>query len=141
MKIPSLLALSALLFCFTGSTAFAVNQDEDLLRNLEQTWVTAASTGDRATLANVLDETFTETSSSGTRRSKSDLLAASPPPAGSSQFLTDMDVQVRGDTGVVSGTNRFKPSPHAQAVNYSFTDVFVRRADGWRAVSSQMIRR
>jgi hypothetical protein len=141
MKIPSLLALSALLFCFTGSPAFAANQDEELLRGLEQAWVTAASTGDRVTLAKLLDETFIETSSNGTRRSKSDLLAASPPPASSSQFLTDINVQVQGDTGVVSGTNRFKPSLDAQAVNYSFTDVFVRRAEGWRAVSSQMIRR
>ncbi|HEX7912844.1 MAG TPA: nuclear transport factor 2 family protein [Paraburkholderia sp.] len=108
---------------------------------MEQAWITAIVNTDRATMDKLLDESFVETSPNGRRRSKSDLLLAPPPPPGSSQVLMDMDVHMNGDTAIVRGTNHFKPSPTAQPADYSFTDVFVRRADGWRVVSSQMTRR
>jgi ketosteroid isomerase-like protein len=144
MKIAFLLTVSALLFCLVESPALAVNQrdqDEATLKEMEQTWVTAVTNGDRVTLAKLLDDSFIETSPNGMRRSKSDLLLAPSPASGSSQTLVDLDVRVNGDTAIVSGTNRFRPALDAQAVNYAFTDVFVRKTEGWRVMSSQMTRR
>ncbi|MCX4147172.1 nuclear transport factor 2 family protein [Paraburkholderia madseniana] len=141
MKIFFQLVVTALLFCLLGSPAFAANQDEITLKAMEQTWVTAVSNNDRVTLEKLFDDSFVETLANGARRSKSDLLLASPPAPGSSQTLMDIDVHVNGGTAVVTGINRFKPAADAQAVDYSFTDVFVRKAGDWRAVSSQLTRR
>ncbi|MFM0225201.1 MULTISPECIES: nuclear transport factor 2 family protein [Paraburkholderia] len=141
MKTPYRFALTALLMASFTLPAFATDQDESTLKAMEQTWITAVTNTDRVTLEKLLDNSFVETSPNGVRRSKSDLLLAPPPPPGSSQDLTDMDVRVNGDTAIVIGTNRFKTNPAAQPVNYSFTDVFVRKADGWRIMSSQMSRR
>ena len=141
MKTRFCLALTLLTLCFAAPRAFAVGNDEAILKAMEQTWITAIVNTDRATMDKLLDESFVETSSNGQRRSKSDLLLAPPPPAGSSQVLMDMDVHLNGDTAVVTGTNCFKRNPGAERVNYSFTDVFVRKGDEWRVVSSQMTRR
>lgn len=141
MKIRSRLALTLLTLCFAAPRAFAADNDEITLKAMEQTWITAIVNTDRATMDKLLDDSFVETSPNGQRRSKSDLLLAPPPPPGSSQVLMDMDVRLNGDTAIVTGTNHFKPGPAAQPVDYSFTDVFIRRADGWRVVSSQMTRR
>ncbi|ASW00320.1 hypothetical protein CJU94_08085 [Paraburkholderia aromaticivorans] len=131
----------ALLLCLTISPAFAADQDETTLKALEQTWITAITNTDRSTLDKLLDDSFVETAPNGTRRSKSDLLLAPPPPPGSTQTLMDMDVRVSGDTAVVTGINHFRRNPASQPADYSFTDVFVRKPEGWRVISSQMVRR
>jgi hypothetical protein len=129
------------MLCFATSRAFAADNDEKTLKSLEQTWITAVVNADRVTMNKLLDDSFVETLPNGQRRTKSDLLLAPPPPPGSSQVLMDLDLHLNGDTAIVTGTNHFKPSPTTQPVDYSFTDVFVRRVDGWRVVSSQMTRR
>lgn len=129
------LALSAAL------PVFAADHDEDTLKSLEQTWVTASSNTDRATLDKLLDDSFIDTTPSGARRSRSDVLLAPPPPPSSTQTLMNLEVRVNGDTAVVTGTNHFIPGPNAQPSDYSFTDVFVRKENGWRAVSAQMTRK
>lgn len=121
--------------------AFAADHDEDTLKSLEQTWITASSNTDRATLDKLLDDSFIDTTPSGTRRSKSDVLLAPPLPPSSTQTLMNLDVRVNGDTAIVTGTNHFIPGPNAQPRDYSFTDVFVRKESGWRAISSQMTRK
>jgi hypothetical protein len=141
MKTRLCLLLSCLTFCLVALGAFATDNDEAVLKAMEQTWIIAIANTDRGTMNRLLDDSFVETSPNGQRRTKSDLLLASPPPPGSSQALTDVDVRLLGDTAIVTGTNRFRPSPVAQPVDYSFTDVFMRKADGWRVVSSQMSRR
>ncbi|MFM0554017.1 nuclear transport factor 2 family protein [Paraburkholderia sediminicola] len=141
MKLRPCLVLTLLTLCVAAPRAFAADNDEAVLKATEQTWITAIVNTDRVTLDKLLDDSFVETSPNGQRRSKSDLLLAPPPPPGSTQVLMDLDVHLNGDTAIVIGTNHFKPNATAQPVDYSFTDVFVRRADGWRAVSSQMTRR
>ncbi|MFM0735597.1 nuclear transport factor 2 family protein [Paraburkholderia sediminicola] len=101
----------------------------------------ALANPDHVTLDKPLDDSFVETAPNGIRRSKSDLLLASPPPSGSTQTLIDVDVRVNGDTAVVTGTNLFKLNPAARPVDYSFTDVFVRKSEDWRVMPVQMVRR
>ncbi|TDY24231.1 uncharacterized protein DUF4440 [Paraburkholderia sp. BL6665CI2N2] len=121
--------------------AYAADHDEDMLKSIEQTWVTAVEQADQATLERVFDDSFIEITASGARRTKNDVLLASPPPPGSTQTLMNVDVRVNGDTAIVTGINRSKSAPTAQATNYSFTDVFLRKNDGWRAVSAHMTRK
>jgi hypothetical protein len=141
MKSRSCLAIAFLAISLAATSAFAQDNDDATLKSLEQTWLKAIINTDRVTMDRVLDDSFVETMSNGQRRSKSDLLLAPPPPPGSTQVLEDMEVHLNGDSAVVTGTNHFKPSSTAHPVDFSFTDVFVRRSDGWRAVSSQMSRR
>ncbi|NYH23621.1 nuclear transport factor 2 family protein [Paraburkholderia bryophila] len=121
--------------------AYAADRDEDALKTIEQTWITASSNTDRVTLDSLLDDSFIDTTPSGTRRSKSDVLLAPPPPPGSTQTLTNLEVRVNGDTAIVTGTNHFTLGPNAQPSDYSFTDVFVRKERDWRAVSAQITRK
>lgn len=105
---------------------------------LERAWVQATASRDMATLDRILDPSFVETLSNGHRRNKAEVLSAAPPPVGSTQQLQDMQVRTYGDTAIITGTNRFNQSGQPAALLFSFTDVFVRRDDAWRAVSSHM---
>jgi ketosteroid isomerase-like protein len=105
---------------------------------LEQVWVRAVMRRDLTALDRILDASFVETLSSGVRRTKADVLAAAPPPSGSTQELQDLRVRTYGDTAIVTGVNRFRQSGQAEPVYFAFTDVFVRKHGDWCAVSSQM---
>lgn len=141
MKLSPQLKICTLLLSTVTFATLAADRDEDTLKSLEQTWITAVSSTDRVTLEKLLDDSFVETTPAGSRRSKSDLLLATPPAPGSTQKLMDLDVKVKGDTAIVRGINHFTPARGTPGVDYLFTDVFVREADGWRAVSSQMTRK
>jgi hypothetical protein len=120
--------------------ATELNADQQLLVGLEQTWVKAVSEGDRTTMRQLLDDCYVETTAKGQTRLKSDVLVAPPPPPLSMQRIESIDVEVRGDTAVVRGTNRYRSAPSMQPVNYRFVDQFVRRNGSWYAVRSQMTR-
>lgn len=141
MKHLLLLAAVASLTFSAAFPAYAADHDEDTLKAIEQTWITASSNTDRVTLDKLLDDSFIDTTPSGTRRSKSDVLLAPPPPPGSTQTLMNLEVHLTGNTAIVTGINHFNPGANAQPSDYSFTDVFVRRETGWRAVSAQMTRK
>ncbi|RKR44204.1 nuclear transport factor 2 family protein [Paraburkholderia sp. BL17N1] len=141
MKALNRLTLAILLASSLASPAFASDQDEATLKAMEQTWATATANTDRVALEKLLDDSFVDTTPSGSHRSKSDLLLAPPPPPGSTQTLMDMEVRVNGDTAIVTGINQFRANRGARPVDYSFTDVFVRKSEGWRAIAAQMIRK
>lgn len=141
MKVFARTTLVTFLLFFTTFPVFAADQDETILKTMEQTWIIAITNSDRVTLGKLLDDSYVETSPNGARRSKADLLLAPPPAPESTQTLVDISVRVNGDMALVFGINRLKLSPSAQPADYSFTDVFVRRPEGWRAISSQMTHR
>ncbi len=142
MKTSISRAAMILILACVGTSAFAQAQDNAAtLEALEQAWVQATVNGDRASIDRLLDESFIETSSDGSRRSKTDVLLAPPPPAGSSQLLDGLQVRTFGDTAIVTGDNRYRAQGQTERVNFAFTDVFVRRNGAWRVVSSQYTRR
>ncbi|MFP6556932.1 nuclear transport factor 2 family protein [Paraburkholderia sp. B3] len=108
---------------------------------LEQQWTHAASTGDRPMLNDLLDDKFFEVFPGDVRRTRQDLLAAAPLPPGSSQVLEDVRVQVLGDVAVATGVNRYTPAAGYKAIEYRFTDVFVKRDEGWRVVAARLLRK
>lgn len=111
------------------------------LELLEHQWTQPASAGDRPLLNDLLDDKFIEIFPGNVRRNKNDLLAAPALPAGGSQVLEDVRVQVLDDVAVVTGINRFTPAAGYKAVEYRFTDVFVKREDGWRVAAARMRRK
>lgn len=141
MKRMAIAVFASLLVVATGANAGQSTDDDATLQQLEQSWVHATTTGDRAALNRLLDDSYVETTANGTHRSKLDVLSAPPPPPGSTQVLRDVTVRLNGDTAIVTGINRFTLSSTTQPADYSFTDVFVRRDGGWRVASSQMTRR
>jgi ketosteroid isomerase-like protein len=140
MKRIATVFFAGLIVLTASFSAHAVDGDEAQIRAAEERWVAASSSGDRATLAQLLDDGFRDTTPAGVQRSKAQVLAAAPLPIGSRQTLADVEVKVSGDMATVTGKNRFIAGPGAQAVDYHFTDVFVRRGEGWRALSSQSTR-
>jgi ketosteroid isomerase-like protein len=53
--------------------------------------------------------------------------------------LDDVKVQVKGEMGVVTGRNTIKATYMGKDISgsYRFTDVFVKRAGRWQAISTQ----
>ncbi|RAR61839.1 uncharacterized protein DUF4440 [Paraburkholderia unamae] len=142
MMKRTLMKLCAALLLAGASVAHATPQaDQAALLQLEQSWVDAAPTHDRTVLDQLLDDSYIETTPSGVRRTKADVMNAPPPPAGATQTLRDMQVSLNGDTAVVQGINRYQPPQSTQYMDFTFTDVFVRHDGRWRVISSQSTRR
>ncbi|WP_322103575.1 nuclear transport factor 2 family protein [Paraburkholderia sp. J41] len=140
MKRILLASLLISMASMASAQAVPPASDEAAILSLENTWAQAVSSGDRTTVDRILDDSFVETGTTGSHRSKREMLVAPPPPAGSTQALQDCEVRMVGDVGVVTGTNVFKLSSAATPVRFLFTDVFVRRGNTWRAVYSKMVR-
>jgi hypothetical protein len=142
MKRPLLyiIATSLLLTCAAARATAPVN-DKIVLESLEQAWVKATVANNRVALDQLLDDAFIETRPSGMTRSKKDVLSAPPPPATSTQSLDELQVQVSGDTAVVTGINHYRNTPAQTPIDIAFTDVFERRGDSWRVISSRMMRK
>jgi hypothetical protein len=108
---------------------------------LEHQWTQAAAAGDRPVLNDLLDDKFFEVFPGDIRRSKRDLLAAVAMPPGGSQVLEDVRVQVLDNVAVATGINRYTPMAGYKAIEYRFTDVFVKRGEGWRVAAARMVRK
>ncbi len=108
---------------------------------LEHQWTQAAATGDRPALNDLLDDKFFEVFPGNIRRSKRDLLAAASLPQGGSQVLENVRVQVLNNVAVATGINRYTPAAGYKAIEYRFTDVFVKGENGWRVAAARMLRK
>lgn len=108
---------------------------------LEHQWTQASATGNGAELNDLLDDKFFEVFPGDVRRTKRDLIAAAALPIGGSQELQDVRVQVLDNVAVATGINRYTPAAGYKAVEYRFTDVFVKRDGGWRVAAARMRRK
>lgn len=141
MKRVTVLITLGLLMAPVASYSYAATPDEAALIAIEQTWANAASSHDKTVLDKLLDDSFVEVTANGTSRSKADALAAPGLPVGSSQSLDQLEARVNGDIAVVTGVNLYTSAPGAEALKFEFTDIYARRPDGWRAISSRMARK
>jgi ketosteroid isomerase-like protein len=55
--------------------------------------------------------------------------------------LEDVRVRVLDNVAVATGINRYTSAAGYKAIEYRFTDVFVKRDDGWRLAASRMRRK
>ncbi len=140
MKLYMLFIAPVLAAFALATPAFATANDEAVIRQMEEAWVQASMHHDRDTLKLLLDDSYREITPSGTARSKSDVLNASPAPSGSTQTLQYVTVHVDGDQAVVIGENRFM-APDGQQAVFAFKDDFARHDGQWRVVGSWMSRK
>ncbi|MFM0225202.1 nuclear transport factor 2 family protein [Paraburkholderia dipogonis] len=140
MKYKGFLAAMGLSTCVLAAGLNTQVQVETTLASMEQAWVNAAIRGDRATLDQLLDDSFIETMPNGARRTKADVLFAPTLPSGSTQSLGELKVHVFGNIAMVSGVNHYTPGSGMKATDYAFTDVYVRRGDAWRVAASSTTR-
>ncbi|QGZ53773.1 nuclear transport factor 2 family protein [Paraburkholderia acidiphila] len=133
--------LAANTFAAPKSGLYNVTSERLQVELLEHQWTQAAAAGDHPVLNDLLDDKFFEVFPGDVRRTKRDMLAAAPLPPGSTQVLEDVRVRVLGNVAIATGINRYKPATGYNAIEYRFTDVFVRREDGWRVAAARMLRK
>ena len=129
------LALSLLVVLFTSLPAAA--DDSQQLLDLEHRWLTAAMQRDIPALKEILADDFMDVTYKGSLRDKADHLHASLAPSKSTQTLEELKVRSYGDTGLVTGLNVIVTADGSATYKIRFTDVFVKRAGRWQAVSAQ----
>jgi hypothetical protein len=131
--------LATVVYASATPPADKVISDQLQIELLEHQWTQAASAGNRPVLNDLLDDKFMEIFPGNMRRSKSDLLAAPALPLGGSQVLEDVRVQVLDNVAVATGINLYTPAAGFKAIAYRFTDVFVKRENGWRVAAARML--
>ena len=132
-----LLGISLGFSLFSNMPAAATLDDSQQLMNLEQRWLVAGEQRDLTALREILADDFMHITYLGTLRSKADHLKSTLAPAKSRQTLDDLQVRLYGDTGVVTGENVISALDGSYVYKLRFTDVFVKRANRWQAVSAQ----
>lgn len=118
-------------------TAVASPGDEKQLLDLEQRWLVAGEQRDIPVLKEILADDFVDVSYQGRLRNKADHLAATLAPSMSRQTLEELKVRFYGDTGIVNGLDVTVTQDGSATYKVRFTDVFVKRAGRWQAVSAQ----
>ncbi len=107
--------------------------------DLEYRWVAALQSHDTVVLADLLDDSFIDSTFRGAIRTREDVLKGPPAaPSYRSVRLDDMVVRPYGrDTVIVTGVNVLQGATPDDTARVRFTDVFVKRKGSWRAVSAQ----
>lgn len=144
MKIALLSAAAALMALISGATAQGPLSEGDkaTLLKLEQDWAAAVARHDAAFIERVEDDAYVYTDATGSVAHKADDLATAR--AGDVKIdsfkISDVKVQIHGDTAILTGETMLVGSDHGGTLNgtYRWTDVFVRRPGGnWQVVASQ----
>lgn len=118
-------------------SAAAAPGDKKQLLDLEQLGLVAGERRDIPALREILAGDFVDVSYQGRFRTKADHLKATLAPSQSRQTLDELEVRLYGDTGIVNGRDRVVTADGSGTYKIRFTDVFVRRAGRWQAVSTQ----
>ncbi len=117
------------------------NSVEQILIQMEHDWSEADLHRDATALQRILAEDWIGIDFEGNVLNKQQALLGIASDSGSldSTVLRDMKVRVYGNTAVVTGTDTETGDYHGRdsSGRYMWTDVFVRRAGRWQAVSSQ----
>ena len=134
------IALLALLVFFAGSATFALADDAQDIKALDQRWAAAEVSHDQALLEHLLDDRFIATSSSGSSVGKEQFIAGVMKNTSMKSASSIYDrINLYGDTAVVVETFIEQVHRAGQDRSYAakFTIVYVRRDGEWRAVAEQ----
>lgn len=122
----------------------AAPQSVQMIRALEERRFAAMMRRDTEALAGILADDLTYTHSSGQLETKGQFLESIR--SGAIQYTAilpeGLDVRLYGDTAVVTGKGTFKVRMQGEdrSLPLRFTDVYVRRGDGWQMVAWQSTR-
>ena len=113
---------------------------EQALLALEQRWVTASKASDGPAVGALLAENFTAIDSDGSMRTKAELMERTTKGKWTTTALTDMNVVMHGNTGIVTGVwTGVGTDGGGKAVDgrERWADTWVKAKDGtWRCVAS-----
>ncbi|HEY1991367.1 MAG TPA: nuclear transport factor 2 family protein [Gammaproteobacteria bacterium] len=127
---------------FADAPAQKPTAEQQQLLDLEQRWLDAGIADDRKTLDDILRDDFVDVTWYGQVRGKALVMAAQSvtgksTPMKTHQTLSDLQVRVRGDVGVVTGKNTVEADDGSFTLKVHFTDVFLKEDGKWRAFSAQ----
>ncbi len=120
-----------------AASAAAASDDTQALLSLEHRWLAAGVQRDTAALKKILADDFLDVTFKGTLRDKADHLKATLAPVHIQQSLDDLKVRIYGNTGIVTGVDVGTGPDGLTSYRLRFTDVFVKHAGHWQAVSAQ----
>jgi hypothetical protein len=112
--------------------------DEDTLRTLNDQYLKAGESNDKAWFARMLTEDFVCILSDGRLLDRAQFLAL-PASRLASSRLDWVRVRVHGDTGIVHARYAWALANGPSGVTV-YTDVYVRRGGEWRVASAQLTR-
>ena len=122
------------------TVSFAQSSIEKTLMDLEGQWVKAALAGKGEALAPLLATDFVSIQSDGTAQTKAQYVAMTNKGKWQVSEVSDMNVQVHGDSAVVTGTWTGKGTDgmgRAVDTRERFADTWVKIPDGkWQCVAS-----
>ena len=117
-------------------TPVHAQSDSARIVQLEQEWLDARDT---VTLDRILDSTFVHVTPQGVfldKREHVTWMASHWPPVDRVARFERLDVRIYGSAAIVTGTVSAEIGNVAPR-RTAFTDVFIERRDGWKAVSAQ----
>lgn len=115
------------------------DKDEVLaqLTKIENEWAEANIRGDKEYLENLLDDSYKGENADGTTQTKEQYLETlTPSETIKSHSLKDLKLTLNGNKAVVNGLITVNFKAGGLSLTYQFTDGFIRRGEGWKAVSS-----
>ncbi len=134
-----LLAVASVMLV-TCAVVFAQGSVEQALMDLERQWVKAALASKGEALAPLLATDFVSVQSDGTMQTKAEYVAMTGKSKWQSNEVSDMKVQVHGDSAVVTGVWTAKGTDgtgRAFDGKERFADTWVKMPDGkWQCVAS-----
>ena len=116
--------------------------EKEVIR-LEQDWANAFVKGDAVKLAEIEADDYIYTGPDGkvTTKAEEQRLIKSGDLKFTECRLTDLKVRIYGKTAVVSGISLVKGTEkqHEVSGKYRFTDVWIHKKNGWKAVASHEV--
>ena len=125
-----------------GQTRNGKNADDSKaiqeLRKLVQTWDKAFVAGDAATLDRLLADEFSFLGGQDKAQNLASLKSRSPESTVESAVSTDVEVQIYGNTAVVTGldTIRGKTKGEPYTTRWLYMDVWIKRSGRWQCVKT-----
>jgi ketosteroid isomerase-like protein len=127
-----------------GAQARDAASDEHEIRRVEALLCRAFESGDVAGLRAHMDETFTQTSSSGevTDFAQNVAEVAAREPRYAVFRNHDQKLRLYGDTAIILGITTVKGTSAGKpfAADFQYTDTWIRRSGHWRIVASHASR-
>ena len=134
-----LLTVSSVILAMCA-VAFAQGSVDKTLMDLERQWVKAALAGNGEALAPLLATDFVSVQSDGTTETKAEYVAKTSKGKWQVSEVSDMKVQVHGDSAVVTGVWTGKGTDGTGKAfdgKERFADTWVKMPDGkWQCVAS-----
>jgi len=118
-----------------ASFAATLGKTEQALTQIEQDWCAASVKGDATALGAILADDYLDVVLTGAIENKAQSIADLKTDKTTVCKTDALQIRVYGDAAVVIGRTHWEAA--VGNLNYRFTDVYVRRQDGWVCVSSQ----